>query len=126
MTLYLELGGRAALRRAVLAAQGGDQPAPQATLEDFVEFLVFLFGGAPVYEGPALHHTVAAICQGHSGFDRLVDDLTGALTGAPATAPLAHDVRRVLEQVRCHAVRGPHPVALSAAAVTPAPQHRFA
>jgi hypothetical protein len=126
MTLYLELGGRTAIRRAVLATQAGDQPAPQATLEDLTEFLVFLFGGAPVYEGPALHHTVAAICQGHSGFDRLADELTEALTRSPATAALARDVRQVLEQVRCHAVRGPHPVALSAAVVSPAQQHRFA
>lgn len=117
MTLYLELGGRTAILNAVSAALAGTDATQPGTAEDFTEFLVFLFGGAPVYEGPALHQTLGSVCRDHAGFDRLADALARALIRSPQTRPLDHDVRRTLEQIRCHAVRGPHPVALSAAPV---------
>ncbi len=117
MTLYLELGGRTAILNAVSAALAGTDATQPGTAEDFTELLVFLFGGAPVYEGPALHQTLGPVCRDHTGFDRLADALTRALIRSPQTRPLDHDVRRTLEQIRCHAVRGPHPVALSAAPV---------
>ncbi|NBN63732.1 hypothetical protein GWI72_03765 [Microvirga tunisiensis] len=125
MTLYLELGGRAAIRRALEATLSGGHPEQVEAREEFAEFLVFLFGGAPVYEGPALHQTVAPFCCGHQAYDRLVDALTEVLTASPQAAGLERDVRRALEQVRCHVVRSPHPVSLSAAAVASA-QPRYA
>lgn len=121
MTLYIELGGRSVIERAVrqvlnVRLQNTSRPSDvmlphQAELlrEDLTEFLIFLFGGAPFYEGPAIHHAFSYICNSHSAFDEVRDMFIEELTPRPQTAGLRPQVHAALEQIRHHAVRQPHP-----------------
>lgn len=121
MTLYIELGGRSVIERAVRhvlsvrlpnTSRPSDVMLPhQAELlrEDLTEFLIFLFGGAPFYEGPAIHHAFSYICSSHSAFDEVREMFIQELTQRPQAAGLRAQVHAALEQIRHHAVRQPHP-----------------
>ncbi|MFN4127784.1 hypothetical protein [Pannonibacter indicus] len=121
MTLYIELGGRSVIERAVrqvVNARSGSQSGisgmftPQQTAqasEDLTEFLTFLFGGSPIYEGPAIHLSFSCLCTSHAAFDEVRDLFTRELTLRPQTAGLRPQVHAALEQIRHHAVRQPHP-----------------
>ncbi|ADZ70239.1 hypothetical protein [Polymorphum gilvum] len=113
MTLYLTLGGRPAIRQAVAAvltepmpeAGGGTVPAAAATAaDDLTEFLVFLFGGAPIYEGPPISHTLAPYCADPGGYDRFVDRLARHLVGRNLPVRVEAELRVLLERVRRHVV----------------------
>jgi truncated hemoglobin YjbI len=121
MTLYIELGGRSviehAVRQAVSACALTNSKSPgafaphktaQAT-EDLIEFLTFLFGGSPFYEGQAIHQAFSCLCNSHPGFDEVRDVLLQELTRRPQTAGLRPQVHAALEQIRHHAVRLPLP-----------------
>jgi hypothetical protein len=113
MTLYIELGGRSVIKRAVrqvVNARSGSQSGisgmftPQQTAqasEDLTEFLT--------YEGPAIHLFFSCLCTSHAAFDEVRDLFTRELTLRPQTAGLRPQVHAALEQIRHHAVRQPHP-----------------
>ncbi|MES0881718.1 Clp protease ClpP [Roseibium sp. SCP14] len=85
MTLYLKLGGRDAIIRVM--------PRLQARLEqdacfdnagfrkefehsdDLTEFLIFLSGGAPYYEGKPICSLLSPICTCSDVYERFVDHL---------------------------------------------------
>ncbi|MES0809193.1 Clp protease ClpP [Roseibium sp. SCPC15] len=85
MTLYLKLGGRDAIIRVM--------PRLQARLEqdacfdhagfrkefehsdDLTEFLIFLSGGAPFYEGKPVCNLLSPICTCPDVYERFVDHL---------------------------------------------------
>lgn len=121
MTLYIELGGRSVIEHAVRQAVGtcaltnsrspgafAPQKTAQAT-EDLIEFLTFLFGGSPFYEGPVIHQAFSCLCNSHPSFDEVRDVLLQELTRRPQAAALRPQVHAALEQIRHHAVRQPYP-----------------
>ncbi|MBO6756186.1 MAG: Clp protease ClpP [Roseibium sp.] len=93
MTMYLRLGGRPAVDQAVrrlvqqLAKDTADgaRHAQTATVsqDDLAEFFIFLFGGAPIYDGPPPHVLIAPICPSVEAYPDFIGQLVGAF-GAPA------------------------------------------
>ncbi|KZM48589.1 Clp protease ClpP [Labrenzia sp. OB1] len=119
MTLYMKLGGRRAFMQAM--------PRLQARLEqdscfdsskfrhefeqsdDLSEFLIFLFGGAPYYEGKPVTKLLSPVCPSVETYQRFVDHLVAAFFDGRASDEEA-DLRNLMERLRPQ-VLNPKPVA---------------
>lgn len=110
MTLYLELGGRQTLETGLarLCSRLRLDPVlgPHAReLEgqgrsDLCEFLAYLLGGAPVYEGTSVRTLLSPLCDCDETFDHLVDHLVTVLIGRTGDPRHEVELRLRLEYVR--------------------------
>lgn len=85
MTLYLKLGGREAIMRAMPRLQARLEQDPCFDVarfrqefersDDLTEFLIFLAGGAPFYDGKPVCELLSPICTCHDVYERFVDHL---------------------------------------------------
>jgi len=85
MTLYLKLGGREAVMRAMPRLQARLEQDPCfdtaafrqefESSDDLSEFLIFLAGGAPFYDGKPICELLSPICTCADVYDRFVDHL---------------------------------------------------
>lgn len=109
MTLYLKLGGRPVFAQAVRTClrltctdtgQSTEAAFTEAWKADLLEFLIYLYGGAPYYEGPLAADLFAPICPDHGAFDHFIDRLVAALMGERKTVKLETRLRLVLETIR--------------------------
>ncbi|QFS99574.1 hypothetical protein FIV06_19240 [Labrenzia sp. THAF191b] len=120
MTLYMKLGGRTAIMRAMprLKARLEQDPCFDVTnflpefehSDDLTEFLIFLAGGAPFYDGKPVCELLAPICTCNNIYERFVDHLVAVIfDGAPAPGDEEH-LRELMSRLRPH-VLNPKPVA---------------
>ncbi len=111
MTLYLRLGGRPAVEAAVssLLERLGDDPVfmtrNQVALkacprESLTEFLVFIFAGAPTYEGNSLHEAHGGLVVTGAQLDRFIDHLVSIFSNDGRDTRISIETRFVLERVR--------------------------
>jgi len=120
MTLYMKLGGRKAIMRAMprlLARLEQDPCFALGTFrqefersDDLTEFLVFLSGGAPFYDGKPVCELLSPICTCRDVYERFVDHMVCVLFGNHPTAADESDLRELMERIRPH-VLNPKPVA---------------
>lgn len=106
MELYLTLGGRPAIKAAVerldhrLRLDSGfgasNKPLPASYLEDLTEFLVFVTGGAPVYEGRPVSSLLRPLCPSDEAFEILVDHVVTVLIGRERRFAEEAELRRLL------------------------------
>jgi hypothetical protein len=112
MTLYMKLGGREAIIQAMphLKARLEQDPCFDVASflpefehsDDLTEFLVFLAGGAPIYDGKPVRDLLAPICTCNNIYERFVDHLVAVIfNGAPATEDEA-DLRDLMDRLRPH------------------------
>lgn len=111
MTLYLKLGGRPAVEAAVSTLlerlskdpvftrrqQGALKTCPR---EGLIEFLVFIFAGAPTYEGNSLHEAHGGLVVTGAQLDRFIDHLVSIFSDDGKDARISIETRLVLERVR--------------------------
>lgn len=110
MTLYLDLGGRPALKRSTerLIIRLQQDPifakappaCPHVLKEDLTEFLVFLFGGAPFYEGHSAEEMLHPYCYNDRAFDAFVEHVIAVLIDPKHTFMLEQPVRCRLSTLR--------------------------
>ena len=120
MTLYMKLGGRKAIMRAMphLLARLEQDPCftPGSFRQEFErsddlsEFLIFLSGGAPFYDGKPINALLSPICTCADIYERFVDHLVSVLIGGRPAAGDEADLRQLMERLRPH-VLDPKPVA---------------
>ena len=85
MTLHMKLGGREAVVRSMprLQARLEQDPCFDVTMfrqefehsDDLTEFLIFLAGGAPFYDGKPVCELLSPICTCTDVYERFVDHL---------------------------------------------------
>ncbi|GAA0771798.1 Clp protease ClpP [Roseibium denhamense] len=110
MTLYLSLGGRGAIEQAMprLKQQLKDDSCFDLSAfdktfggsDDLCEFLIFLLGGAPFYEGKPICDLLSPLCTCDDAYERFCDHLLsvfgpGTLSGAEVSS-----FRAILEELR--------------------------
>lgn len=114
MTLYLKLGGRPAIVEAMrkletLMIQEENLPhvdseASFEQSEELCEFLIFLSGGAPVYDNAPIGEILGPVCPCDDSYDLFVDHLVIAMIG-PHRAPRTEaELRLMMEHIRPHVV----------------------
>lgn len=110
MTLYLKLGGRDAVVRAMprLQARLEQDPCFDATQfrtefersDDLMEFLIFLSGGAPFYDGKSICNLLAPICTCHDVYERFVDHLVMVFFAGRRNKTDEAELRHLMETLR--------------------------
>ncbi|MCK7612164.1 Clp protease ClpP [Roseibium sediminicola] len=120
MTLYMKLGGRKAIMRAMphLLARLEQDPCftPGSFRQEFErsddlsEFLIFLSGGAPFYDGKPICELLSPICTCADVYERFVDHLVFVLFNGRPTADDESHLRQLMGRLRPH-VLDPKPVA---------------
>lgn len=120
MTLYMKLGGRRTINQMVprlvdrlkqdsqFSAEASNQLL--AVEDDLAEFLTFLFGGAPFYDGQPIADLLSPICKCVTTYDRFVDHLVAVLSNNDHTGTDAADLRILMDRLRPH-ILSPKPVA---------------
>ena len=114
MTLYLKLGGRPAIVEAMrrletLMMQEENLPhvdneTSLEQSEELCEFLIFLSGGAPIYDSAPISEILGPVCPSDDSYDRFVDHLVTAMFG-PRRAPRTEaELRLMMEHIRPHVV----------------------
>ncbi len=117
MTLYLKLGGRPAFQEAIktlenrLYQDGAFRPSQDGHIlrhaDELCEFLVFLFGGAPFYDGMPIGAVLQPLRLDDSRYDRFVDHVVNALGGNRSSVRNEAQMRVVMEHIRPHVVNVP-------------------
>lgn len=126
MTLYLKLGGRPAFQEAIetLASKlyqdsafrlPHDGPVLRHA-DELCEFLIFLFGGAPFYDGMPIGQVLRPLRLDDDRYDRFVDHVVRSLGGRRSSVRDETQMRVVMEHIR------PHVVGVPASRPGPAPQ----
>lgn len=120
MTLYMKLGGRKAIMRAMPRLLSRLEQDPCFNLgafrrefersDDLTEFLIFLSGGAPFYDGKPVCELLSPICTCAEVYERFVDHLVTVLFGGTQAVTDEADLRDLMDRVRPH-VLNPKPVA---------------
>ncbi|WP_269581655.1 Clp protease ClpP [Roseibium sp. Sym1] len=120
MTLYMKLGGRKMILQAMPHLLSRLEQDPCFNLgnfrqelersDDLTEFLVFLSGGAPIYEGKPICDLLSPICTDREVYARFVDHLVAVLLGGSAATGDEADLRMLMDRLRPH-VLAPRPVA---------------
>jgi truncated hemoglobin YjbI len=120
MTLYMKLGGRKAVMRAMPRLQARLEQDPCFDLagfrqefersDDLAEFLVFLFGGAPFYDGKPVSALLSPICTCEDVYERFVDHLVAVFFGSRSLAADETDLRELMQRLRPRVLE-PKPVA---------------
>jgi hypothetical protein len=114
MTLYLKLGGRPAIEEAAKRLQrrlrhdpAFREPvasAPDNHRTDLSEFLIFLSGGSPFYDGTPIGKILAPLCPSDEAFDLFVDHLATVLIGNDRPVQVEAQLRLLMEHIRPYAV----------------------
>ncbi|WP_346895205.1 Clp protease ClpP [uncultured Roseibium sp.] len=117
MTLYLKLGGRPAFQEAMktlenkLYQDGAFRPSQDGRIlrhsDELCEFLVFLFGGAPFYDGMPIGTVLQPLRLDDNRYDRFVDHVVNALGGDRSSVSNEAQMRVVMEHIRPHVVNTP-------------------
>lgn len=91
MTVYMNIGGRSAVETAISALKERLETDPCFNLSslpnefdhsgDLCEFLVFLLGGAPIYNGRPAADLLSPICGCEDSYERFVDHLVAVFFG---------------------------------------------
>lgn len=120
MTLYYNLGGRRAIIQAMPRLQARLEDDPCFDLsgfrdefersDDLSEFLVFLFGGAPVYDGKPVDSLLSPLCTCKEAYERLVDHLVAVFLNDRESRADEEDLRDLMERLRPR-VLSPKPAA---------------
>jgi len=120
MTLYLKLGGREAMMKAMprLRARLEQDPCFDISrlqkeferADDFTEFLIFLVGGAPFYDGKPISELLSPICTCKDVYERFVDHLVMVLLAGKRSDRDEYDLRQLMTTLRPQ-VLDPRPVA---------------
>jgi len=120
MTLYMKLGGRKTITQAMPRLLARLEQDPRFTLgslrqelersDDLTEFLVFLSGGAPFYDGKPINELLSPICPCQEVYGRFVDHMVCVLFGGNPAAADETDLRNLMDRIRPH-VLDPKPVA---------------
>mgnify|MGYP000061499597 CR=1 FL=1 len=120
MTLYMTLGGRNEIMRAMPRLQARLEEDPCFDLagfrqefersDDFAEFLIFLFGGAPFYEGKPVSALLSPLCTCADAYDRFVDHLVAVYFGVDGMADDEEVLRELMQRLRPQ-VLNPKPAA---------------
>lgn len=114
MTLYFKLGGRPAIVEAMRRLETlmiqeerlphVDSKASFGQSEELCEFLIFLSGGAPVYDNAPIRKILGPVCPCDDSYDLFVDHLVTAMIG-PHRAPRTEaELRLMMEHIRPHVV----------------------
>lgn len=120
MTLYMKLGGRKAIMRAMprlltrleqdACFNLGNFRREFERSDDLSEFLIFLSGGAPFYDGKPISELLSPICTCADVYERFVDHLISVLlVGRQAATADETDLRDLMNRLRPH-VLDPKPV----------------
>ena len=120
MTLYMKLGGRRAIMQAMPRLLSRLEQDPCFHLEDIrgefersddlSEFLIFLAGGAPFYDGKPVCELLSPICTCADVYERFVDHLVSVLLVGPrSSASDETDLRNLMGHLRPQ-VLDPKPV----------------
>lgn len=119
MTLYLKLGGREAVVRAMprLQARLEQDPCFDITAfrqeferpDDLTEFMIFLSGGAPFYDGKPICELLSPICTCPDIYERFVDHLVIVFFAGSRNERDETELRRLMDALRPQ-VLDPKPV----------------
>ncbi|PVB60930.1 Clp protease ClpP [Labrenzia sp. 011] len=119
MTLYMKLGGRKAIMQAMPRLRTRlEQDScfdlskfrqEFETSDDLCEFLTFLSGGAPFYDGKPVAELLTPVCPSQETYQRFVDHLVAVLFDGSASGEESV-LRDVMERLRPQ-VLNPKPVA---------------
>jgi hypothetical protein len=120
MTLYMKLGGRKTIMQAMPCLLSRLDQDPCFNLgrfrqemggsDDLTEFLVFLSGGAPFYDGRPICDLLSPICTDKEVYARFVDHLVAVLLGSRTETGDETELRQLMDKIRPH-VLAPRPVA---------------
>ncbi|MEE4013388.1 Clp protease ClpP [Roseibium sp. FZY0029] len=120
MTLYMKLGGREAIMQAMphLKARLEQDPCFDVSSflpefehsDDLTEFLIFLSGGAPIYDGKPVSDLLAPICTCNNIYERFVDHLVAVIFNGVRAPGDEADLRDLMDRLRPHVI-GRKPVA---------------
>ncbi|POF31494.1 globin domain-containing protein [Roseibium marinum] len=119
MTLYMKLGGRKAIKQAMPRLRARLEQDPCFDLskfrqefersDDLTEFLIFLFGGAPFYDGKPVTELLSPVCPSQEIYQRFVDHLVTVIFDG-RTSGEETGLRDLMERLRPQ-VLNPKPVA---------------
>ncbi|MEP4768430.1 MAG: Clp protease ClpP [Roseibium sp.] len=120
MTLYITLGGRKAILQAMPQLWTRLEQDPCIDLGEFrkeyeqssdmCEFLVFLSGGAPFYDGKSVYELLSPLLTCTNVYDRFVDHLVVILSSESTTQKYESDLREAMSRLRPQ-ILNPKPVA---------------
>jgi hypothetical protein len=120
MTLYMKIGGRKAVLAAIPPLKNRLESDPCFDLAplrgefdasgDFCEFLVFLFGGSPFYDGKPVTDLLSPLCDCDDVYGRFVDHLVAVLLHDDLNEESEAELRSLMERLRPH-VLAPRPTA---------------
>ncbi len=80
------------------------QHLSQEMQDDLLEFLIFLSGGAPVYDGISVSRLLSPLCQTDEAYDLFVDHLATAMCVPERSPRLEVELRLMMEHIRVHVV----------------------
>ncbi len=120
MTLYMKIGGRSAVSGAMSSLRERLDADPLFELSafrtdfdrssDLCEFLVFLFGGAPFYDGKPVSDLLSPLCRCADAYERFVDHLEAVFFGSAGATEDKDDLRAIMANLRPR-VLAPKPAA---------------
>ncbi|CTQ54916.1 hypothetical protein LP7551_03455 [Roseibium album] len=119
MTLYLKLGGRKAILRAMPSLKARLEQDSCFNLESFrqefersddlTEFLIFLSGGAPFYDGKPVSELLSPVCTCADIYERFVDHLVAVFFTGSRAASDEQELRALMKKLRPQ-VLNPKPI----------------
>lgn len=124
MTLYLNIGGRKAIKAVLPVLQARLEADPvfdpdhirqafgQTT--DLCEFLVFITGGAPVYDGKPMAELLMPLCRSEEAYGRFAEHLAAGLGDQGAAPQDVTELHQLMQRLRSH-IREPGSAAQTAA-----------
>ncbi|MBO6894326.1 MAG: Clp protease ClpP [Roseibium sp.] len=120
MTLYMKLGGRQAIMRAMPSLKSRLEQDPCFDLkgfrqefehsDDLTEFLIFLSGGAPFYDGKPVSELLSPLCTCEDIYHRFVDHLVAVFFDNHRGESDEKGLRDLMDRLRPQ-VLNPKPVA---------------
>lgn len=119
MTLYMKLGGRKTIMHAMPTLRARLEQDPCFDLEgfrqefersdDLTEFLIFLSGGAPFYDGKPVSELLSPLCTCTDIYERFVDHLVAVFFKGTRDTGDEKELRALMKRLRPQ-VLDPKPV----------------
>lgn len=119
MTLYMTIGGRKAILQAMPGLKFRLEQDPCFDMgsiadgfehsDDFTEFLIFLCGGAPFYDGKPICELLSPLCGCDDEYSRFVDHLVAVFFGDRSNPKDEAQLRQHMDRLRPQ-VLNPKPV----------------
>ncbi len=120
MTLYMTIGGRQAIVEALPHLRARLETDPCFDMDrfqeefgasgDLAEFLIFLFGGAPSYDGKSVAALLSPLCTCSETYERFTDHLAVVFLSGNDTPEAETNLRDLMERLRPHVLH-PKPLA---------------